>query len=118
VRPHHCYFGEKDYQQLQLVRGMVEAFFLKTEIIACPTVRDADGLAFSSRNRSLSTSERKLAAQFPKILRQRIPLKQIIESLGRTGFVVEYVEEEMGRRFGAVRIGDTRLIDNFRISQM
>jgi pantoate--beta-alanine ligase len=118
VRPHRCYFGEKDYQQLQLVRGMVSAFFLSTQIIACPTVRDRDGLALSSRNRNLSPKERVLAAQFARILRQRRPIREIVDSLDRAGFVVEYVEEEMGRRFGAVRLGETRLIDNFRISDL
>jgi len=118
VRPHRCYFGEKDYQQLQLVKGMVSAFFLDTEIIACPTVRDRDGLALSSRNSNLSASERALAIQFPRILRQRLPVEQIIGSLDAAGFTVEYVEEDMGRRFGAVRLGKTRLIDNFHLSDL
>ena len=48
-----AYFGEKDWQQLTLVRGMVEAFFLPTRVVACPTVREPDGLALSSRNRRL-----------------------------------------------------------------
>ncbi len=118
VRPHRCYFGEKDYQQLQLVKRMVSAFFLETEIVACPTVRDHDGLPLSSRNRNLSPSERDLAKEFPRILRRRLPLEQIEDSLNQAGFAVEYVAEEMGRRFGAVRVGGTRLIDNFPLSDL
>ena len=115
IRPHRCYLGEKDYQQLQLVKGMVSAFFLDIEIVACKTVREPDGLALSSRNRNLSVLERELAAQFPQILRKGLPVERIIESLSQAGFAVEYVEEGMGRRFGAVRVGETRLIDNFKL---
>ena len=118
VRPHRTYFGEKDYQQLQLVKGMVSAFFLDTEIIACKTVRDQNGLALSSRNRNLSATERKLAIQFPQLLRKGLPVDQIIELLKEAGFVVDYVEEEMGRRLGAVRVGETRLIDNIELTEL
>ena len=118
VRPDRCYFGEKDYQQLQLIKGMVAAFFMDTEVVPCPTVRDHDGLAFSSRNLRLSDSERELAAQFPSILRQRLPLTEVTDSLNRAGFVVEYVEEALGRRFGAVYIGNKRLIDNIPLSEL
>jgi pantoate--beta-alanine ligase len=54
VSPTKAYFGEKDFQQLKLIEGMTKAFFLKTQIIACPTVRSSTGLAFSSRNQKLS----------------------------------------------------------------
>lgn len=118
IRPHNCYFGEKDYQQFQLVKGMVSAFFLNTEIIASPTVRDRDGLALSSRNKNLSASERVLAPQFPRILRQKLAVGKIIDLLNEAGFTVEYVEETMGRRFGAVHLGETRLIDNFRLTNL
>ncbi|HEY5552155.1 MAG TPA: pantoate--beta-alanine ligase, partial [Opitutaceae bacterium] len=56
VRPERAYFGRKDWQQLQLVRGMAAAFFLPVEIVECETERDPDGLAMSSRNRRLSSS--------------------------------------------------------------
>jgi len=118
VRPDRCYFGEKDYQQLQLVQGMVTALFLGVEIVPCPTIRDSDGLALSSRNSKLSDSERALALKFPHILRQRLPVDQIIESLDEAGLRVEYVEETMDRRFGAVHVGSTRLIDNFKLSDL
>ena len=58
VQPARAYFGEKDYQQLQLVRSMVDAFFLPVTVVACPTVREADGLAMSSRNIYLKGDDR------------------------------------------------------------
>ncbi|MEM7354527.1 MAG: pantoate--beta-alanine ligase, partial [Acidobacteriota bacterium] len=61
VRPKRAYFGEKDYQQLELVRGMVRDFFLDVEIVPCPTIRHADGLAISSRNELLTPGQRQLA---------------------------------------------------------
>src|SRR5262252_1960753 len=62
VRPDRAYFGEKDYQQLQAVSDMVREFFLATEIVACPTVREESGLALSSRNALLSVQGRDKAA--------------------------------------------------------
>lgn len=61
-----AYFGEKDFQQLRLIQGMAEAFFMDTEIIACPLVREDDGLAMSSRNLRLTASERKKALSFSR----------------------------------------------------
>ncbi|HET9928012.1 MAG TPA: pantoate--beta-alanine ligase, partial [Rubrobacter sp.] len=58
ARPHRAYFGEKDYQQLKLIERMVQDLFFGVEIVACPTVRDPDGLAISSRNVNLTTEER------------------------------------------------------------
>lgn len=107
-----AYFGEKDFQQLELVRGMVEEFFLPVEIVACPTVREADGLAMSSRNRRLSGPSRSLAARFPQVLREAPSCAAAVEQLKALGFVTDYVEEWRGRRLGAVRLGDVRLIDN------
>lgn len=107
-----AYFGEKDFQQLQLIRGMVQAFFLRTEIVACPTIREPDGLAMSSRNARLSPLERALAPQFAAVLRSAPTDRDAREQLRAAGFVVDYVEDRDGRRFGAVRLGPTRLIDN------
>jgi len=107
-----AYFGEKDFQQLQLVRGMGEAFFLRTEIVGCPTVREPDGLAMSSRNTRLSAAERALAPQFHATLVSALTPVDARAQLAAAGFAVDYIEDRDGRRFGAVRLGLTRLIDN------
>src|SRR3990167_1366893 len=64
AQPTRAYFGEKDYQQLLLIKKMASALFLPVEIISCETIRAEDGLALSSRNSRLDTSQRKQAAQF------------------------------------------------------
>lgn len=61
VRPHRAYFGEKDYQQLQIVRRLTQDLLLRVEVVACPTVREADGLAMSSRNVYLDGPSRERA---------------------------------------------------------
>lgn len=116
VQPQRAYFGEKDWQQLRLVRGMVEALFLPTEIIGCPTVRDRDGLALSSRNRRLSQLGRSHAAAFPVALRTARDAGSASANLKVQGFEVDYVEDYEGVRLGAVRIDGVRLIDNVRLS--
>jgi pantoate--beta-alanine ligase len=115
VRPDRSYFGEKDWQQLQLVRGMVQALFLPGEIVACPTVRDADGLALSSRNARLSGTGRARAAVFPRILREAPDAGLAAAALAGEGFDVDYVSEHDGVRLGAVRLEGIRLIDNVRL---
>ncbi len=117
VRPRRAYFGEKDYQQLELVRRMAEDFFLDVEIVACPTVRDAEGLALSSRNRRLSPEARRRAAEFPALLRSPHGPDEVRSRLEALGFVVEYVADRASRRFGAVRLGEVRLIDNVRLAK-
>lgn len=112
VKPHKAYFGEKDFQQLQLIKEMINALFLDIEIIACPTIRDEHGLALSSRNSRLTAEQYKLALNFPKLLKSMDSCEQITRSLVALGFVVDYIEDRDGRRFGAVKIGDVRLIDN------
>ncbi|MBX3170398.1 MAG: pantoate--beta-alanine ligase [Candidatus Eremiobacteraeota bacterium] len=106
ARADRAYFGEKDFQQLQLVRGMAEDFFLDTEIVACPTVREADGLAMSSRNIRLQSREK--AGLFPKLLKH--PNARAL--LEEAGFEVDYIENWQGRTLGAVRLDNVRLIDN------
>lgn len=103
-----AYFGEKDFQQLELVKGMASEFFLDTEIIGCPTQRDADGLAMSSRNTRLSPRARETAAKFPALLKQPDARAQ----LEKAGFEVDYIENWKGRTLGAVRLENVRLIDN------
>jgi pantoate--beta-alanine ligase len=117
VRPRRAYFGEKDYQQFMLVTGMVEALLLPVRIVGCPTVRDTDGLALSSRNSRLSPAARQRAALFPKLLASDEAPGRVRERLQQAGFEVEYVEETHGRRFGAVRLDGVRLIDNFPLNE-
>ncbi|MBI3049200.1 MAG: pantoate--beta-alanine ligase [Acidobacteria bacterium] len=107
-----AYFGEKDWQQLSLVRGLVDAFFLPTAIVACATVREPDGLALSSRNQRLSPSDRLKAPQFYRALSTAPSPDAAARTLREAGFAVEYVEELEGRRLGAVHLGGVRLIDN------
>ena len=107
-----AYFGEKDWQQLALVRGMADAFFLPTTIVGCATVREADGLALSSRNRRLSAADRQRAPQLHRALVTSATAEDAACSLQHAGFEVDYVEEHEGRRLAAVRLGGVRLIDN------
>lgn len=117
VRPDHAYFGEKDYQQLQLVEGMVDAFFLETRIVPCSIVRNDFDLALSSRNRRLTESQFEQSRYFPKYLHSNNTCQDIKTSLEDKGFKVDYVEEYSGRRFGAAWLGDVRLIDNVEINK-
>lgn len=107
-----AYFGEKDWQQLQLVKGMVEAFFLPVEIVACPTIREDSGLAMSSRNRRLSPEGLETAARFNQILRSEESETDALSALRDAGFEPEYVADREGRRLGAVVLEGVRLIDN------
>ena len=107
-----AYFGEKDWQQLRLVQGMADAFFLRTVIVPCATVREADGLALSSRNRRLPAASRRQAPEFYRILSSAPTAAAACRELRATGFDVDYVEDREGRRLGAVRLGEVRLIDN------
>jgi pantoate--beta-alanine ligase len=107
-----AYFGEKDYQQFQLIQGMVDAFFMKTQILLCPTVRESDGLALSSRNLRLTDEQRVLAKEFPRVLKTAHSPKEGVKILQNLGFKVDYFEEIQERRYGAVQLGSVRLIDN------
>ena len=115
VQPTRAYFGEKDWQQLQLVRGMVEALMLPFEIVPCPTVRESDGLAMSSRNRRLSPAGRAKAPQFARALREAATAAAAAERLQSEGFEVDYVDDHDGVRLGAIRLEGVRLIDNVRL---
>ena len=118
ARADRAYFGEKDYQQYLLIRGMAETLFHPTRIIACATVREPDGLAMSSRNRLLNAAQRRLAASFPKLLAGGGTPAEIAAQLRAAGFEVDYVAEQFDRRFGAVRLGAVRLIDNIPLSSV
>jgi pantoate--beta-alanine ligase len=112
VRPQRAYFGEKDYQQYLLVRGMVEALLVPVEIVPCATVRDADGLALSSRNSRLDAAARARAAELPKVLAEAPSAAAAGSRLAEAGFHVDYVEDAWGRRLAAVVLAGVRLIDN------
>lgn len=115
VRPDRVYFGEKDFQQLHLIQGMVDSLFLPVEIVPVATVRESDGLAMSSRNLQLRPDERERAPLFQKILKSAKDADEARRQLQERGFKVDYVEELWGRRLGAVRLGQVRLIDNVEI---
>jgi len=115
VQPTRAYFGEKDWQQLRLVQGMVRALLLPVEIIACPTERESDGLALSSRNRRLAPGARERAGLFPRILRSAPNAAAATTALQAAGFEVDYVADEAGVRLGAIHLDNVRLIDNVRL---
>lgn len=103
VKPHRAYFGSKDFQQLTLVRHFVKKHNIPIEIRSCPIVRDADGLAMSSRNRLLSPEERKHAVLIPQTLfkmkelwgkKTVTELKQFVQSeFDKDGFLrIDYFE--------------------------
>lgn len=83
VKPKRAYFGQKDAQQLLIIQRMVEDLFLDLEIVSCPTKRDYDGLALSSRNVYLSEIERQNALQIPMALNHiRIRVKEGVNEAG------------------------------------
>jgi pantoate--beta-alanine ligase len=108
VRPRRAYFGQKDAQQAAVVRRMVRDLAVPIEIRVVPTVRDEDGLALSSRNAYLSPEEREHALALPRALTAR-------DRTLLNGLEVDYFEEadfEPRVLAAAVRVGNTRLIDN------
>jgi pantoate--beta-alanine ligase len=115
VRPSHVYFGQKDAQQVEVVRRLIRDLALEVELRVLPTVRDADGLALSSRNALLSADERKRALALSRALATRDPeaaRRVLAESNGLAVDYVEIADFEPPVIAGAVRIGSTRLIDN------
>ncbi len=135
--PDFALFGEKDFQQLKVVTRLARDLDLKTKIVGAPIVREADGLALSSRNRYLSDAERAVAPALHRVLSECVEaiaagkpitaaLRHGREALTKTGFVVDYLEARDAetlvpvgtsrsgkiRLLVAARIGATRLIDN------
>jgi pantoate--beta-alanine ligase len=138
VRPDIAYFGEKDFQQLAVIRRMVADLDMGIEITGVPTQREDDGLALSSRNIYLDEAERGKAVALPRALgvaaraihkgeEPDAALAVARESLIAAGFVIDYVElvdaETLGspdagrprRLVAAARLGQTRLIDNLAV---
>jgi pantoate--beta-alanine ligase len=91
---------------------MTAAFFIGTKIIPCPTLREPDGLAMSSRNSLLRPEHRKLAPAMYKALLSGAGPAEIKKRLTALGFKPDYIEERWGRRFAAAKLGEVRLIDN------
>ncbi|OBK47171.1 pantoate--beta-alanine ligase [Mycobacterium sp. 1081908.1] len=136
VRPDRVFFGEKDYQQLVLIRQMVADLNLDVAVVGVPTVREHDGLAMSSRNRYLDPAQRELAVALSAALTAgahaathgaRAALDAARAVLEATaGLVVDYLElrdvdlgplrdNGSGRLLVAARLGSTRLLDNVSI---
>jgi pantoate--beta-alanine ligase len=124
VKPQRAYFGRKDAQQVAVVKQLVRDLELPVEIVACPTVRDPDGLALSSRNVFLSPEERKAALALPRALQAGLAAhrsgKDAVgaarEALdAEPGLRVDYVAEadlDGPTLAAAIVVGSTRLIDN------
>jgi pantoate--beta-alanine ligase len=115
VRPTRVYFGQKDAQQVEVIRTMIRDFALEVELRVVPTVRDVDGLALSSRNALLSQDERTVALTLPRALatRNRDTALELLRA--SNSLAVDYVEVadfDPPVLAGAVRVGSTRLIDN------
>ena len=127
ARPTRAYFGRKDAQQVAVVKQVVRDLMLPLEIVACPTVRDPDGLALSSRNAYLSSEERRVALTLPRALQagleaHRAGLDAVTAAQPMLdempGLSVDYVavaDLDGPTLAAAVRIGSTRLIDNVRL---
>lgn len=140
VLPHVAVFGEKDYQQLCVLRRVVADLDIGVEILSVPTVREAGGLAMSSRNAYLSAEERAVAPKLYTVLgsvsrtlamngvKAKSALDQGISALTRAGFKVDYLElrdaetlaavdnlKHSARLLAAATLGNTRLIDNIAV---
>jgi pantoate--beta-alanine ligase len=117
VRPRRVYFGQKDAQQVEVVRRLIRDLDLEIELRVLPTVRDADGLALSSRNVLLTPQERERALALPRALATRDPARAR-EMLGDLD--VDYVEIapfDPPIIAAAVRVGSVRLIDNVPLGE-
>jgi pantoate--beta-alanine ligase len=139
VRPDKAIFGRKDLQQVLVIEKMVRDLMIPTKIVSIATSREADGLAMSSRNCYLSDTERRIAPKFYKRLcecvgrinQDRTALSDAIRgakaALRTDGFVIDYLEArrtydlslttlpDQSAIFGAVFLGETRLIDNISL---
>ncbi len=115
VRPDRAYFGQKDAQQVEVIRRMIRDLALEVELRVLPIVRDVDGLALSSRNALLSPDERRRALALSRALATRDLDAARAILAASNGLTVDYVEVanfDPPVLAGAVRVGATRLIDN------
>ena len=117
VRPQFAYFGQKDAQQIAVVRRMVRDLDLDLTVRSIPTVRDPDGLAISSRNVLLSEAERAAALALPRALETRDPAAARAALDGLEVDYVEVADFDPPVLAAAVRVGSTRLIDNVILNE-
>ncbi|TAL62630.1 MAG: 4-phosphopantoate--beta-alanine ligase, partial [Bacteroidetes bacterium] len=141
VKPDRAYFGEKDFQQLVIIKHMVKTLKMRVRIVSCPTVREFDGLAMSSRNVFLTTEERKNVLMIPRTLlrlktnKQKTSVKELKKWVtdGMINYpfldmeyfeivnsetllpVQDWKEAKKLRACMAVKVGSVRLIDNVPI---
>ena len=117
VGPDAAYFGRKDAQQLAVVKQLVRDFDLEVEVRAVETVRDADGLAVSSRNARLSPAERQRALAIPRALATHNPdrARDVLVAAGVEPEYVAVADLDGPTLAVAARVGSTRLIDNVRL---
>ena len=136
--PNNAYFGEKDFQQLSIIKTMVKKLSISVNIISCETIREADGLAMSSRNKNMTTEERLIAGEINKFMIKvkeiyknkkidKVPISIIDELNSLKNCKLEYFEidnlskhsssltDEGDRIFIACWIGKTRIIDNLAL---
>lgn len=116
-QPKHIYFGEKDYQQYALVQEMVESYAIPTQVIPCPTIRDPQGVAYSSRNARLSPNGYEQLVAFAKLLASGASPDTIQETAATQSMAIEYCEDYKQRRFAAIQIEGVRLIDNIPLTK-
>ncbi len=142
VRPSQAYFGQKDYQQLLVIKKLVQDLNIDTKIVRCSTIRESNGLALSSRNRYLSESQRRQAVSLSAALRHGVRLiklgKQHVQIIQKemkeiarksAGIDIEYLAICDANNLepltsvngnmvllGAARLGDIRLIDNMLVN--
>jgi pantoate--beta-alanine ligase len=140
LEPDLVLFAERDFQQMVMVRRVVDDLFLSIDVVACPTLRDRDGLAFDARNRELSAAERQVApglfAALERVAKQieaggrnfEALERQGAESLNSGGFVADYFQIRQASDLGpirdgardvvllaAARLGKQRLTDSRRV---
>ena len=115
VRPDLAYFGQKDAQQVEVIRQLIRDLALEIELRVLPVARDPDGLALSSRNVLLSAEEHERALALPRALATRERDEALAQLAAANGLGIDYVEVadfDPPTLVGAVRVGSTRLIDN------